>query len=42
MVLRGNQGQPLGDEEEGPDLIPPEEGFKLYRHKDPEKMRTKS
>ena len=30
------------DDEEGLDLTPPEEGFELYRHKDTEKMRTKS
>jgi hypothetical protein len=30
------------DEEEGPDLTPPEVGFELYRHKDVETMRTKN
>jgi hypothetical protein len=33
---------PLFDEEEeGPDLSPPAEGFELYRHKEAEKRRTK-
>jgi hypothetical protein len=31
----------IHDGEEGPDLNPPGEGFELYRHKDPEKVRTK-
>jgi hypothetical protein len=31
------------DDEEGPDLTPPREGFELYRHKNAEKkMRTKN
>ncbi len=32
----------LFDDEEGPDLTPPGEGFELYRHKDVEMMRTKN
>jgi hypothetical protein len=31
----------IHDNEDGPDLTPPGEGFELYRHKDAEKMRTK-
>jgi len=31
----------IHDDEKGPDLTPPAEGFELYRHKDAEKMRTK-
>ena len=34
-------GPSLFDDEEGPDLTPPREGFELYRHKNTEKMRTK-
>jgi len=30
------------DDEEGPDLTPPGEGFELYRHKNADKMRTKN
>jgi hypothetical protein len=37
-----NNGTLPFDEEEGPNLTPPEEGFELYRHKDTEKMRTKN
>jgi hypothetical protein len=32
---------PTFDDEEGPNLSPPGEGFELYRHKDAEKMRTR-
>jgi hypothetical protein len=32
----------LHDDQEGPDLAPPGEGFELYRHKNAEKMRTKN
>jgi hypothetical protein len=32
----------LFDDEEGPDLSPPAEGFELYRHNDAEKMKTKN
>ena len=31
----------LFDDEEGPDLTPPGEGFELYRHKHAEKISTK-
>ncbi len=36
-----DKGPSLFDDEEGPDLTPPGEGFELYRHKDAEKIRTK-
>ena len=32
----------LFDDQEGPDLSPPGEGFKLYRHKNADKMQTKN
>ena len=35
-----NNGTLPFDDEEGPDLTPPEEGFELYRRIDAEKMRT--
>ena len=31
----------LFDDQDGPDLRPPEEGFDLYRHKDADEMTTK-
>jgi hypothetical protein len=31
----------LFDDQEGPDLSSPGEGFELYRHKNADKMRTK-
>jgi hypothetical protein len=40
MAPRDNEPS-LVDDEEGPDLTPPGEGFELYRHKDADKMRTK-
>ncbi len=40
MTPRGDEPS-LFDDQEGPDLTPPGEGFELYRHKDAEKMRTR-
>ena len=40
MAPRDNES-PLFDDEDGPDLASPGEGFELYRHKDADKMRTK-
>jgi hypothetical protein len=37
----GNKPPPF-DDHEGADLTPPGEGFKLYRHKDAQKIRTKN
>jgi hypothetical protein len=37
-----NNGTLPFDDEEGPDLAPPEEGYELYRHKDVERMKTKN
>jgi hypothetical protein len=36
-----NNEPSLFDDEEGPDLTSPGEGFELYRHKNAEKMRTR-
>lgn len=41
MAPRDNELS-LFDDEEGPDLSPPGEGFELYRHKDAEMMKTKN
>ena len=41
MAPRGNHPS-AHDDQEGPDLTPPGEGFELYRHKDAHKMRTKN
>ncbi len=41
MAPRDNEPS-LFDDEEGPDLSPPGEGFELYRHKDAEKVKTKN
>ncbi len=41
MTPRGYEPS-LFSGEEGPDLIPPGEGFELYRHKDAEKMSTEN
>jgi hypothetical protein len=40
MTQRGDEPS-LFDDEEGPDLTPPGEGFELYRHKNADEMRTK-
>ena len=40
MAPRDNES-PLFDDEDGPDLASPGEGFELYRHKDADKMTTK-
>ena len=40
MAPRDNEPS-LFDDEEGPDLTPPGEGFELYQHKDADKMRKK-
>ena len=40
MAPRDNEPPPF-DDEDGPGLTPPGEGFELYRHKDADKMRTK-
>ncbi len=41
MAPPGNEPLP-GDEQEGLNLIPPEEGFELYRYKNADNMRTKN
>ena len=40
MAPRDNEPSLL-DDQEGPDLSSPGEGFELYRHKNADKMRTK-
>ena len=40
MAPRDNEPS-LFDDQEGPDLSSPGEGFELYRHKNADKMRTK-
>ena len=40
MAPRENE-PPLFDDEERPELTPPGEGFKLYQHKNADKMTTK-
>ncbi len=42
MGTPNNGTLPFDDDEEGPDLAPPEEGYELYRHKDAERMKTKN
>ena len=41
MTPRGDEPS-LFDDQEGPDLAPPGEGFALYRHKGAEKIRTRN
>ncbi len=41
MATLNNATLPF-DDNEGPDLTPPEEGFEPYQHKDAEKMRTRT
>jgi hypothetical protein len=33
---------PIQDDQEGPDLTPPGEGFELYRHRDAENIETRT
>ena len=40
VAPRGNHPS-AHDDQEGPDLTPPGEGFELYRHKDAEKIGTR-
>jgi hypothetical protein len=43
VLGKEKKGMPLPsahDEEEGPDLTPPEEGYELYRHTDSANMAT--
>jgi hypothetical protein len=41
VAPRASEPSPF-DDEEGPDLTSPGEGFELYRHKGAEKMKTRN